>query len=345
MSKRYSVPFVLGFASTLFISTNVEAIFNGLPLASSQKQEMKLIERQGKKFSLVKSLKSDGTIQLQVLDENNNIIPESRIPQISHKWISDSLQNSIDKSQNNNTLFRVDIGLRRETVDDNAIPIMGSSEVLDPIEPDKSHTTNFSLNGKVVTEQDILAADEENNNHAVRRQIDNRKLLQQRLIDLSMRHGWFSKKEVQKAVNEFDQGGNSSIITTELTRESIMRLVNEDYDLITGVEEHIDNKDTITEAMVSSGVDPTVLNDSTYQGNGIGIYMTETGCPNSGHITNYQNLGGVRTDHSENVSAILRSVSPQSFIYCRGDAVLPSHNDLFNIQYSISSNSSCCESF
>lgn len=312
-----------------FISVNAEAI-NVSP--ASQKLEMKIVERGGKKFSLAKHLNNDGTIQLQVFDENDSIIPESQVPRISRKWISDSLQHIMDRTQNSNARFRVDIGLRRETVDDNATLIVGSGEVLDTIDLYKGQQPSFILNGRNAAEQDVLAVDEENNKYAIKQQISNRKLQQQRLNDLSTRHGWFSKKEIQTAMGELDQGGNSSIITMELTRGEIMRLVNEDFDLITGIEEHIDSKDAIAEAMISSGVDPTVLNDSTYQGNGIGIYMTETGCPNSGHITNYQNLGGTRTDHSENVSAIMRAVSPQSFIYCRGGAVLPSHNDLFNSQ-------------
>jgi hypothetical protein len=327
MSKRYSVPFVLGFASTLFMSANAEAI-NLSP--ASHKLEMKIIESGGKKFSLAKHLNNDGTIQLQVFDENDRIIPESQVPRISRKWISDSLQSIMDRSQNSNARFRVDIGLQKETVNDNVALIVGSGEILE--NTDKGQQPSFILNGKAATEQDVLAVDEENNKYVIKQQISNRKLQQQRLNDLSTRHGWFSKKEIQTAMDELDQGGNSSTITMELTRGEIMRLVNEDFDLITGIEEHVDNKDTIAEAMVSSGVNPAVLNDSTYQGNGIGIYMTETGCANSGHITNYQNLGGGRTDHSENVSAIMRAVSPQSFIYCRGGAVLPSHNDLFNNQ-------------
>ena len=37
---------------------------------------------------------------------------------------------------------------------------------------------------------------------------------------------------------------------------------------------------------------------------------------------------GSETDHSRNVGAILRAVSPDSCIYCRGGAVLPQSSDL-----------------
>ncbi len=81
--------------------------------------------------------------------------------------------------------------------------------------------------------------------------------------------------------------------------------------------------------MDATGVDPWATDFAGRDGAGLGIYMTELGCPNSNHITNYTRLGSPqRTNHSELVSGIIRAVSPESWLYCRGGRVLPRAADL-----------------
>jgi len=57
--------------------------------------------------------------------------------------------------------------------------------------------------------------------------------------------------------------------------------------------------------------------------------MIESGCANENRIANYDRLSGSETDPSRNVGAILRAVSPDSFIYCSGGAILPNVGDLY----------------
>ena len=76
---------------------------------------------------------------------------------------------------------------------------------------------------------------------------------------------------------------------------------------------------TISDAMLSTRVDPWAIDYSNRRGNGIGIYVSEwSGCPANSHISNYMRLGlNVSDNHSENVTGIAREVSPDSYIYCK----------------------------
>ena len=87
---------------------------------------------------------------------------------------------------------------------------------------------------------------------------------------------------------------------------------------------------TIDDAMLSTRVNPYALNYSDRKGANIGIFMSEAGgfCPPNSHISNYLRLGTTQSNwHSEYVSDILREVSPDSYVYCRGDSYLPKNED------------------
>ena len=65
------------------------------------------------------------------------------------------------------------------------------------------------------------------------------------------------------------------------------------------------------------------------RGNDIGIYMTESGCADESRFAEYTRLAGSETNHSQNVGGIIKSVAPESYLYCRGGAVLPTFFDLY----------------
>ena len=120
-----------------------------------------------------------------------------------------------------------------------------------------------------------------------------------------------------------------STITLELTAEEIEALARTNGGTIRGIELFQEGEDDITQAMVDTSISSSALPYSSTQGDNVGIYMTESGCPNENRITNYDRLSGSETNHSRNVGAIIRAVSPGSFIYCRGGAVLPTFGDLY----------------
>ena len=136
--------------------------------------------------------------------------------------------------------------------------------------------------------------------------------------------GWEEFSEISKAVED----GHSSVVL-ELTTNQIRRVAGTSS-IIVGIDLHNEGQDDIAGAMNETKIDPHAISNNGRRGEGIGIYMTESGCPNANFIGNYTRLAGSRTNHSENVSGILRAASPASHIYCRGGAVLPTNGDLNN---------------
>lgn len=133
-------------------------------------------------------------------------------------------------------------------------------------------------------------------------------------------------------------------IPMQLRASDVARFLKTNRDLIAAMEIEPDvatvgslstaMQDTFVEVPGSS-VDLHSLADST--GAGIGVYMTETKCPAAIVGGNYLRLAGTcnRADatcqHANNVAAILRTVTPQAYIYCRGTSaglVVPSAADL-----------------
>jgi hypothetical protein len=80
--------------------------------------------------------------------------------------------------------------------------------------------------------------------------------------------------------------------------------------------------------MKSTKIDPYAIDYSNRKGNGIGIYVTEGNAPDPGHITNYYRISGSTSDHVENVTGIIRAVSPQSYVYAQDGYTLPSSTNL-----------------
>lgn len=79
----------------------------------------------------------------------------------------------------------------------------------------------------------------------------------------------------------FEKGKES--VTLEVSREEIEELVKRQGDLISGVELFLEKKPEIADAMIATNIDPWALNYDNRQGNGIGIFVSETpdggGCP------------------------------------------------------------------
>lgn len=128
-----------------------------------------------------------------------------------------------------------------------------------------------------------------------------------------------------------------------LPKADVLKLV--DIEGIDRIEYYQKPEDSIQSAMLNTNIDPWAL-DYGRTGDGIGIYMSESGCPAeiSGYVqspfppytqlpiflVNYDNITNTtnNTAHSRNVHGILRAVSPSSYIYCRNGYTLPDPADL-----------------
>lgn len=85
----------------------------------------------------------------------------------------------------------------------------------------------------------------------------------------------------------------------------------------------------LSSSLAAVGVDPGALQLPASTGSGMGVYMSEPGCPaESFWTTNYDRLSGSTSDHSKNVSGIIRAAAPGAFLYCRTALDLPTSSDL-----------------
>lgn len=154
---------------------------------------------------------------------------------------------------------------------------------------------------------------------------------------LSVKSATWLKLREKNANPNFDEAmeiahnqGRSSFVA-EMTEEEMFELLENAQDMIAGVELYHEPKDDLANAMQATNVDPWMF-DAGGQGQGIGIYMTEAHCPSYNSILttqNYYPLGATFSGqrHPQQVSYILRTVSPDSFLYCRPGGTLP-YNDL-----------------
>jgi len=130
-------------------------------------------------------------------------------------------------------------------------------------------------------------------------------------------------------VEKYADNGESMTLT--MKKSDLKKFIESNKGLIAAVDLPDEPKDQITTAMVATGVNQ-MHSLQTNPGAGIGIYMTESGCRDPAGFANYMRLAGSNTDHSRNVSGILRAVSPNAFIYCRGGPALPQTSELGGVE-------------
>lgn len=148
-----------------------------------------------------------------------------------------------------------------------------------------------------------------------------------------------------KSSQEYIKGNDA--LHVELSLDDIVKLSKSKS--VLGIELFDPPKDTsLATAMLATYVTQGASFQYNLGGQNIGVYMSESGCPASGYISNYTLISGSQTAHSRNVSAILRAVSPKSHIYCKAGCTLPdtsmietgaqgSNPDIFFANFSCSS--------
>ena len=290
----------------------------------------------GQAFTFVKLLDAQGETKTQTFDGNRRKVSEDQIPKPRWRMINRALRERLDQMSDPAQKVRVNVGLQLDTVENVAAPSWMTAE---PGPPDDSGrpTVGYTLNGQEATVQEVVANAQQRAqvNRGPREQ--ERQQLAQRLRTLADRHGWNEHPAVREALGRGDR-----FLTMELTRGEIEALERESGDLVLGVELWLEAAHTssppspppppVQPAMKQTKIDPDALSYN-YKGSGVGIYMMENGrgagCPNNDFITNYRRLSNTgETAHSKNVAGILRTVSPESYIYCGiGGAILISDLD------------------
>lgn len=274
----------------------------------------------GINFKMFKYLNpSNHTIEEIVINSSGKKVDPKNILNKKHSILSDDITKHFATMTpaDDNALFKVSIALTKPiSIDIDPIPESGS------ISLENGNTTviknGITLNDKQAKLSDSIRIDKlnkKNLRHQAQRLDVSKKLLKRNAI--------YNSKAIQ---TQLEQGRASLVM--ELTKGQIEKMLKSSGDLIDGIELYRTPVDGIADAMLDTGVDPWAFYSGPTQGDKMGIYMTESGCAPTGHITNYTKLSGSDTAHAQNVTGILRAVSPKSYVYCRGGAVLPSSADL-----------------
>lgn len=295
------------------------------PSAQSQKTNGKTVAKKtkvinGEKYTFIKYLDTNGKIYSEVRNSKGRAINEKEVPKGKKYLVDKSVIKQIEKLEN--------AGRTRETIKVNIaleLPIYVSKERPESggIQTSKRSIKRAFINGREISVSEL---DKHANNHALKEQKKREKrnrIRGEKLRKWAKSYGLENKKGIEEAFNQGRSG-----VTLRLTPSEIQKLIRSRDPKIAGIELYEEPQDDITSAMEATSISTSALPNSSTRGNGIGIYMTESGCANESRIRDYDRLSGSETNHSRNVGAILRAVSPNSFIYCRGGAVLPQNTDL-----------------
>ncbi|OJH39187.1 hypothetical protein BON30_16765 [Cystobacter ferrugineus] len=270
-------------------------------------------------FTYVKILDEAGQIRGAVLDARGNPVLESAVNDSGARIIGDSLAAALKETATKGSArLTVDVALHDDLEPKDEPVEIGGSE----FRPFTS--TDVMLNGKKASKPEF---DEHNRRKLARldaARMDKRQKRLQAIQSLTRREALGLSRGEIEALAE-----GSGAIVLELEAGRIERFLANNADLVAAIDLHQKPADnTLATAMAATSVSPGALDLANSQGADIGIYMTEGGCPDPGVITNYTRLAGTSTDHSRNVSSIIRAVSPDSWVYCRGGAALPTATDL-----------------
>lgn len=273
----------------------------------------------GAKYSFSKIIDAQGEVKTQILNPDGKVISEREVPRAKTekfdprvvKWVKEMLSQG-----NYSATLSVDIALN-----------VGVNLQV-PVETGFGEIRNGETASGVVNGREFGARELNQYGDASAETL--RKLQREANLQRSaavQRWAEANKLLDAKGVREALARGEEGL-TASLTADTLARLMESNDAMIAGVEPTPKFKDDINAAMNATNITNWALPFSATRGDGIGIYMTESGCADESRITNYDRLAGAETNHSRNVGAIIRSVSPNSFLYCRGSAVLPNDSDL-----------------
>jgi len=274
----------------------------------------------GQTYTLTKIMDAKGGVRSQITDGSGKVVDEAEISRgvtpLADPRVSAALA-KLESAEPTAQTLRVEIALRLPADLDPETPEMASFEM------ERGRWVKGHLNGREISEADMAAHVDRSGQEERAARARRKALRAQSLQSWASRFGLSGQKGLDAALRQGRSGA-----TLDLTARQLRSLIDSRDPMLAGIGLHESAKDDIADAMDATSITPTALDNALTRGNGIGIYMTETGCPDESHIANYDRLSGSETDHSKNVSAILREVSPESYIYCRGDVVLPDDSDL-----------------
>jgi len=268
-------------------------------------------------ISFHKYVDADGVTHTSVQDKNGREILWNDQMQPKSDVVSDRLAAVLNDRASDGMLV-VKIALRDPEEDDSSL--MREHGV---VEVEDGVVTRMTVNGvrrNLLDENDTYFVERRKQlsaRHEVRRQkirAHAKEVVARHVLNIPL-------SEVEKYAD------NGESMTLTMRKSDLKKFIESNKELIAAVDLPGEEKDTVTTAMVATGANQ-MFSWQNNPGAGIGIYMTENGCRDPAGFANYLRLAGSNTDHSRNVSGIIRAVSPNAFLYCRGGPALPQTSEL-----------------
>jgi hypothetical protein len=216
---------------------------------------------------------------------------------------------------------KVNVAFATET-DTAPIPAStGEVEVLG--EPGKEPVIMLKLNEKAATIAQVQKQGQARKKAAMERAKKNQEKNKARKQKVGKQYGWTKRPAFIKA-----QENGLDEVTLELTAGEIDRVAKTSGSDILAIEDYVEPADMVAQAIPKTGVN--LGHQYGKKGDGVGIYVSEGGCPNAGFVSNYKKLDSSPAgSHNKNVVGILRAVAPSAKILCRGNYSLPTFWDRY----------------
>lgn len=288
--------------------------------ASEVVVEQKRATVAGKQFTFTKFVDEKGVMHSGIFDERGRRVEEKSIPSGRSELIDPRVLNwmkRVESTGQTDATLLVDIALDLQIAAEQERPEVGEAEQID------GRTLAGTINGRKMTHEDMNAYADGLAKQQLAKQLRQAAARSEAVARWIEHHKLGEAEGITQALA---QGG--STLTLRLSSSQIKALVESRDEAVAGIELSIRGEDDINQAMADTNITGWALPFSTTRGNGIGLYMTESGCAADWRFTNYDRLAGSETNHSRNVGTIIRTVSPDSYFYCRGGAVLPQNSDL-----------------
>ncbi|MBI2381844.1 MAG: S8 family serine peptidase [Gammaproteobacteria bacterium] len=301
-------------SNRLFILSSLSfGLLSALSAQAAQVVEAQDARLDGKTYRFEKQMDAAGNIRETITRDGK---PVKVLPvqprQIAKPSLLAALKNAGDEQ-----MLDLVVALRAPLLASQAKPESGEFVIREFLA--ESHRVDGKELSEAEAKSALAAADAQARQLRAQRQAAAGKLVN----GVAKRLGLSARPEWQEAAR---QGAMS--VQTRLPAGEIKALLAKHDKDVAGLELSFPVHDDVTSAMVDTNITDWALPFAGTKGSGVGIYMTESGCADEAGRTNYDRLAGSETAHSQNVFGILRAVSPSSYIYCRGGAVLPQLSDL-----------------
>ena len=291
----------------------------------------------GESFTFVKYRPESKTRPANlILDSNGVIFDEGDLPKPERNLVGTNLQQALDSPGsmlNKDSKARIKVNISLKFADD--IDVELPPQTMEVVTGDDGKPITY-IDGEIADENDLAAVEEQTVAAIETFREKRRQQREEILADLVAKNDWETNPGLSKAIQR-----DKDTLTLSLTKTEIQSLLKNSSHRIIGIDRYLESTKALSEAMISTNVDPYAFNSLSTQGGGIGIYYSEQTCMESDDpsepIPNYTEIEGpnYRTAHTENVFGILRGVSPNSYIYCRGteqsSEYIPSDADLLGV--------------